>query len=412
MPVDVTRAAITGNLARRRRRACSRRDAGRTMARVSGAGATTSRTGRVLLVEEGWHSTMYLARALEDAGHAVTVLTANGSTASCRRRSVRWISGPPLASPGFPAHLAGVMAGARFAHVLPLTEPAMARLWDAPGPWSDRLHPVTAAWQRHLLRDKHALVEHMAARGIDVPAHRRLDAQPDLGAAVRALGLPLVIKGDRGSAGRMVRIVDTMAALELAVRRARTLGGAWILQELIAGPTYLFGGLFHDGRPLRIYAARKVEQQPPRTGGASRLRSTDDPGLIDVGLRTLRELRWTGFASADLMRRPDGRHVLLEVNPRLWGSLAGAASAGVDLFTPFAAVLAGQVPPAQLGFAADDDCLIFPRYLGAASHRNLAGARRALGHLRGDQGRDWRDPVFVVHILRRLFHLRQQSQRF
>jgi len=112
------------------------------------------------------------------------------------------------------------------------------------------------------------------------------------------------------------------------------------------------------------------------------------------------------------MRRPDGRYVLLEVNPRLWGSLAGAASAGVDLFTPFAALLAGEAPAAELGFAADDDCLIFPRYLSAAAHRNLAGARQALRDLRGEQGRDWRDPVFVVHILRRLFHMRRRSSRF
>ena len=366
---------------------------------------------RVLLVEEGWHATLALARALEDARYDVTVLTANGTAARARRRTVQWISGPTIDSAAFAPHLARLVERARVDHVLPLTEAAMWRLWAERGPWSDRLHPRALPWQARLLRDKHALVAHLAARGLDVPAQARLDDATDLDAAVRALGLPLVVKGDVGSGGRRVRIVETRAALDVAVRRARALGGAWALQAYVPGPTYLVGGLFRDGAPLRVYAAEKLEQHPPRTGGAIHLRSTAEPALVEAALRAIRELAWTGFASADLMRRADGRFVLLEINPRLWGSLAGAASAGVDLFTPFAALLAGETPPADLAFAPGADCLIFPRYLNSSAHRTLAGARQALRDLRGAQGRDWLDPVFAVHILRRLYHMRRQAQR-
>ncbi len=355
----------------------------------------------MLLVEEGWHSTMPLAAALERAGYAVTVLTANGTTSQCRRRTTHWISGPTIASDGFGAHLDRLAPS--FDHVLPLTEPAMWRLWDARPTWSDRIHPVTTDWQRELLRNKHALVDHMAARGIAVPRQCRLDD---------VVELPAVVKGAIGSGGRMVRIVETRSELEQAVQRARELGGEWVVQELVASPTYLFGGLFCEGRPIRIYAAEKLEQHPPRTGGAIHLRSTDDAALVEIGSRVMQELHWTGFASADFMRRADGRYVLLEVNPRLWGSLAGARSAGVDLFTPFAELLAGRTPQPDLAFAANDECLIFPRYLSSAKHRNLAGARQAIRDLRGDQGRDWLDPRFALHILRRLYWMRRQAQRF
>jgi hypothetical protein len=366
---------------------------------------------RALLIEEGWHATLPLAGALADAGHAVTVLTANGTRARCLHRSVLWRSGPAISSPAFPAHVAQLIADHGFEHVLPLTEAAMARLWDVPGPWTARLHPTTAAWQRPLLRSKHALTAHMAAHGVAVPAQILVEEGLDLGAAIGALGLPLVVKGATGSGGKQVRIVEDRAALGRALAWARGRGGAWALQEFIAGPTYLVGGVFDRGAPVRIYAAEKRAQHPPRTGGAIHLRSTDDLALLGLGIRALRALAWTGLASVDVMSRPDGRPVLLEVNPRLWGSYAGAASAGVDLFTPWIALLEGRAPAPDLRFAADDDCLIFPRYLNDAGHRNLAGARQALRDLRGAQGRDWRDLRFTLHILWRLFHMKRQAAR-
>jgi biotin carboxylase len=358
----------------------------------------SARRGRVLLVEEGWHPTLRLARALEESGFAVTVLTANGSTATYRRKTVRWCCGPAVDHDDFVTHVDTIAA----AHdrVLPLTESAMERLWNEAGA-THKLFPRAEPWQRRLVLDKHALVEHMATRGIAVPRHRRVDAALDLEAVARELGLPVVVKGASGCGGRRVRIVDTLAALDTTLRRARLLGGEWIVQEHVASPTYLFGGVFHDGAPLRVYAAEKLAQHPPRTGVAIHLRSTRDRALEELGARVIRELRWTGFASADFVRRADGTFVLLEVNPRLWGSHAGAAAAGVDLFAPFAQLLAGETPRADLAFAANIETRIFPKYLRSAARGGARGALRGLRELFGDQGRDWRDPRFAIYLVRR-----------
>ena len=346
---------------------------------------------RVVLVEEGWHATMPIARALEAAGCAVTVVTANGSTARHTHRSVAWISGPRLATGELPAMIDGLGAD----RVIPLTESAMLEVAGCANVW-----PALEPWQRALVGDKHALVEHMAARGIAIPYHTR-----DLTRA----RVPTVIKGATGSGGRQVRIAETADELAAAITRARELGGSWIAQELIAGPTYLVGGLFDAGRPLRIYAAEKLEQYPPRTGGAIAVRSTTDPALLAAGVRAIRELRWTGFASADFVRDERGC-LLLEINPRLWGSYAGAAAAGVELFAPFAQLVLGETPAPALELAAARSCLIFPRYLNAAKHRTLAGLRQALRDLRIE--RDWLDPRFAFHLVRRLRAMRRYSHRF
>jgi len=363
-----------------------------------------------LLIEEGWHSTMTLARALEDAGYAVTVLTANGTTARSRRRSVEWLSGPTIASDAFLAHVDDLVRARDVAHVLPLTEAAMLRLAAARVAWRERVFPQLDAWQQSLVRDKHVLIETLAERGIAIPRHVRIGPAIDLDQVIEELSMPLVVKGATGSAGKQVRIVESPGELGAAVARVRELGGEWIIQQHVASPTYLVGGLFHGGEPVRIYAGEKLELYPPRTGGAIRLRSRRDDALIDIGLRAMKLLRWTGFASADLVRDASG-YLLLEVNPRLWGSLAGTAAAGVDLFGPFAELLDGRVPASDLAFSDGCDCLIFPRYLYARSHWNAAGIGRLIEDLRGPAGEDWRDGPFFLHILHRLYWLKRNGQK-
>ena len=358
------------------------------------------RGARVLLVEEGLSATLRLARALDDAGADVTVLTADGSTATCRRGAMRWCSGPPVAHADFVPHVDALVTATGFDRVLLLTEPVMQRVWDADVAWRSAIFPRAAAWQRRLVLDKHALVEHMAAHGIAVPRHHRVDAAFDARRAIRELGLPLVVKGATGGGGSRVRIVDTAAELAATLARARQIADDWIVQEHVASPTYLFGGLFRDGAPLRMFAGEKLAQHPPRTGGAIRLRSTNDAALVAAGTRVVAQLQWTGFASLDFVRRGDGAHLLLEVNPRLWGSHAAAAEAGVDLFAPFVQLLAGDEPRAELAFATNIETWIFPRYLQSPVHRGVRGVARALRDLVGDQGRDWRDPRFVLHALR------------
>jgi biotin carboxylase len=366
---------------------------------------TPHRGDQVLLLEEGWGQTLYLARALEAKGYRVTVATANGASTRHRQGAVSWVSIPEVDSARFLPALARLMEDCDFPLVLPLSEAIMNCLWNDAWPWAARMYPATEQWQRQLLSNKHALLEHMAALGIAVPRQRRLTLDSDLGLdeIAKEFGLPLVVKAATGAGGAKVRIVESLRSLAEALTWARDLGGEWVAQEFIVGPTYLVGGVFHEGLSLRLYAGEKLEQHPLRTGPAIRLRSEADHQLVGAGERVFRELRWSGLASADFIRRSDGSYVLLEVNPRPWGSIAGAAAAGVDLFTPFSELLSGRIPFASLAFAANRDCMIFPRYLLSPRYHNLSGVFLAIRDLLGFQGRDWRDPRLAIRHLRRCF---------
>ncbi len=411
----------------------------------------------MLLIDEGWTQTLEIARALELAGFSVTVATANGTHDRSRRRSVEWLSAPRVDSPELigwidravnpdrhrriarsPRVLArgsspaialdadGLLGGPpggvsrhadeddaapmwAFDVIVPLTERLMAQLWSACVPWVDRVWPSTDAWQRRVVRDKILLVDELAARGVPTLRQHRVDLESarSIERAARDLHYPLVVKGATGVGGERVKIVDSRGELDLAVQRARELGGAWCFQEWASGPTYLVGGVFDEGRALRLYAGEKLEQFPPRVGPAIRLRSTMDSRVREVGAAAIQELWWTGVASADVIRRADGSVALLEINPRPWGSIGCAASAGVDVMGAFAAMLRGDDVDERLDCRDGDEHAVFPRYLMAPAYRGLRGAIMAARDLVRES--EWRHPRFLVQTLRRLGALSRGS---
>jgi hypothetical protein len=205
-----------------------------------------------------------------------------------------------------------------------------------------------------VLKSKGAVLD--VLRDAAVPTPRTVGGDPaDLGTAAAALGLPLVVKGDRGQGAQHVRFVDQLgrlpaayaeiAGLEPEARRPPA------LQEYVPGPTYLVGGLFDHGRPLRLCAHRMALMYPAR-GGETVKAVTERPArAIENALRAFAALEYTGLGEVDMIRdERDGEFRTLEINPRVWASIGVARHAGVDFYTPYAALARGERVDADLSF--------------------------------------------------------------
>jgi hypothetical protein len=131
-----------------------------------------------------------------------------------------------------------------------------------------------------------------------------------------------------------------------------------------------------------------------------------DAALLEVALTVFRELRWTGLASVDFIAASGGRHLFLELNPRPWGSITAAAEAGVDLFTPFAEMLRGRAPTADLAFRPNVESTVFPLYfLSRPFWRRGRALDAAVRDLAGSQGVPWRTVGQATHLLHRLYRV-------
>jgi predicted ATP-grasp superfamily ATP-dependent carboligase len=195
--------------------------------------------------------------------------------------------------------------------------------------------PDPAAYRAAI--DKHALMARASALGIDVPKSILIEDLAELAGLPDGFQYPVVLKARRSrwfEGGRWqeggVRVVRDAAQLEDSARDSGFSAGC-LIQEFVPGNGEGLFFLADRGQVVARFAHRRLREKPP-SGGVSVLSESvsPDPALLEASERLLAELEWHGVAMVEFRRSPTGRAVLMEINPRLWGSLQLAIDAGVD----------------------------------------------------------------------------------
>ena len=119
-------------------------------------------------------------------------------------------------------------------------------------------------------------------------------------------------------------------------------------QEYIQGRGVGVEFLFNRGRKIWHFAHERVHEYP-LTGGASSYRRSINPpaAMLQDAQKLLTALHWHGVAMVEFKIDTKGQHWLMEINPRLWGSLALSIDAGVDFPLGLLQVAKGEQPAPQ-----------------------------------------------------------------
>ena len=109
-------------------------------------------------------------------------------------------------------------------------------------------------------------------------------------------------------------------------------------QSFIRGTGIGIELLFNKAEKVWHFAHERLHEYP-LSGGRSTYRKSilPDPRMLAAAEALLRALEWHGVAMVEFKLGENGDFYLLEINPRLWGSLALAIDAGVDF--PFGLLL-------------------------------------------------------------------------
>jgi predicted ATP-grasp superfamily ATP-dependent carboligase len=140
---------------------------------------------------------------------------------------------------------------------------------------------------------------------------------------------------------------------DIAARYGPDHSGLPFIQEHVPGTDYVAAGLFHHGEPRAGIVARSIRNLPP-AGGLMVVRVSVVQREMAGYLEALAaEMKWHGVIMADFrLDERDNTPRLLDVNPRLWGSLYQAVASGVEFpCLLYRMALDGDVSPAPAGEA-------------------------------------------------------------
>jgi predicted ATP-grasp superfamily ATP-dependent carboligase len=212
--------------------------------------------------------------------------------------------------------------------------------------------------------DKAACLASCRTLGMACPTSYSMDQALDaLGQGEASPVIVVKPRFDEGAA-RGVRYVGDPQALAREWAACRGRFGDVLLQEYIPGGpdamktvVVLFS---RDSRLVAAFTMQKLRQWPPRGGLTAMSRSTNARGLVDEVLPFFEKWSWAGPAEVELkFDRRDGRHKVIEINPRFPAYLRFPLRCGLDL--PALAVRLALGEPVE-------PCPAFPGYAVGATY--------------------------------------------
>src|ERR1051326_7302510 len=186
---------------------------------------------------------------------------------------------------------------------------------------------------------------------IPVPASVLLSSMAEIGEAEQ---FPVVLKPTHSKvllAGELRTLAAAVVKNE--VERQEQLR-RWLSVTPVQQQQYVSGRgvgvelLFKHGKKIWHFAHERVHEYPLSGGASSYRRSIVPPAnmLLDAE-RLLTALKWHGVAMVEFKMDAKGQYWLMEINPRLWGSLALSIDAGVNFPAGLLQIACGQQLAAQ-----------------------------------------------------------------
>jgi len=293
--------------------------------------------GTILVLDGQQRNVISCVRSLANAGHRV-VVGAHTPDALCfgsRFTSDRWLyPNPVTSSVSFRDALMNEIESKQYDLVLPFidaTTKIIVESQDDISSFAPVLVPKIKAFQ--IAFDK-ALTFQLAEM-INIP-HPNTLYPISLNEAIkcaREIGFPLVIKPRQSSGSRGLKVIGNEKDLIRYFPIIMTKYPMPLLQEFIPEKESVgFVTIYGKDAKLKAFCQHKRLHQYPLSGGPSTLRETiSDDRLKEYGSTLLDELRWVGPAMVEFrVDSRDGVPKLMEINPRLWGSIALHIAAGVN----------------------------------------------------------------------------------
>jgi hypothetical protein len=264
-----------------------------------------------------------------------------------RYASARVVAPDPAADPeGFAEKLAGAVAELRPRVIYPGREEAIdAMVWSPQHGELAQLLPYERLEPLEVLRDKRGLPDLASEHGID---SCRTLAEGPAGAVLAEVGdRPCAVKSALpGGALEVTRLVESADELRALLEQLPPDEQVVIQEHCVGELVGLAMVVDGDGRLLARFQQAASRTWPLEAGASANAVSVaPDASLVERGRRLLADAGYSGLAHMQFLRADD-RCVLIDINPRFYGSMPLALAAGINLPAVWHGVVTGEPRPA------------------------------------------------------------------
>lgn len=294
------------------------------------------RTGAVFVLNAHAKHGLVAIRQLAARGLDVTAGSATRWNAVRLSRCVdRYLTYPdPDSDPdGFVDAIAAELAARDYDMLLPINESTVDLVVNHKSVFERHTIVPFLPYERLCLAlDKSRTVEAARSARVSQPTTLFSD-ETSLDEVRRILDYPIVVKYPRGEGRNGVYVCESADELERVARHGEEAGNTLLFQEFVpnGGECGVYTLYDRSGELVGLTVQRRIRSRPP-DGGASTYRETiENPALVDLADEFLRSIDWRGLAMVEFrIDARTGEPMLIEINPRFWGSLSLSTYAGVD----------------------------------------------------------------------------------
>jgi predicted ATP-grasp superfamily ATP-dependent carboligase len=278
-----------------------------------------------------------VAKALRQAGHSVAVVCEDRiSYGAWSRYPHKRIFGPSCAREPeqYAKFLLELLQRDSYDVLIPLFDYSAEIVSRFKAKLSNHAHiPIVDYDVFNLAHDKKKTMEVCRKEGLPHPSTYD-PLSESLDAISRKVGFPCLIKPNVGHGAIGIQLVESVLQLDKKYRETRQQFGPCTIQEFIPHNGMQYKVQVFMGPHGKIHAAvvfNKIRYFPV-SGGTSSLNVTvHKPEIIKTCCRLLKAMGWQSYADIDLIEDTrDGNAKVMEINPRVTGSIKIAFEAGVD----------------------------------------------------------------------------------
>ena len=285
---------------------------------------------KVLLTDGNFKHTLAAVRSLGKRGIEVTVLSHLPISISFYSKYCQHhvIAPAPEKDPRFADFLLAYVKKNQFDVLLPISFAAVMQVSRIRHELEKFVKiPLADAPSLGIAGSKERTIQYAEKIGVRTPKTWYPKTESDADAIAQEVSYPAVIKGSEESG--FVRYANSPEELSEKFRMIARYSP--VIQEYITGEGYGFFALYNHGNARAMFMHKRIREYPVTGGPSAVAESIYDPELRDAGLKLLDALHWHGVAMVEFKKdKNTGKFVLMEINPKLWGSLGLAIASGVD----------------------------------------------------------------------------------